>query len=187
MKAWKAATAASGSCGQRLLHPDAEGGEEEAAVDALGVHDRQPGVAVAVLGADRLEVAEQGGHVLRVGIPTSEVLVEAARLGHGVERGIGDEPVDLAGHQESLAPIDLGPLHGPSGHLRVEVAGEGVGGLVVVVVGVEVVKSIVMVHLGCHWSGSSMPSTRSALVRRNLGHTSSLKGDVAHFGHDPLE
>ena len=66
-----------------------------------------------------------------------EVVLEAARLGDRVERGVRDELVDLAAHQQALLAVDVGPLHAPLGHRGVDVAGERVLGLVVVVVGVE--------------------------------------------------
>jgi hypothetical protein len=135
LKAVNAAT--RGIAGQRLLHPHAQGGEEEAPVESLAVHDGQACVAVAVLGADGLELTEQGPHVLGLGVAAPEVLVEAARLGHRVEQGVGDESVDLPAHQQPLPAVDLRPLHGPLGHGRVDVAGVGVDRLVVVVVGVE--------------------------------------------------
>ena len=122
---------------ERLLHAHPKGGEEETALEPLLVHDSQPSLAVAVLGSDGFEIAKEGAHILRLGIPTTEVFVEAARLGHRIEGWVRDEPVDLAAHQQTLAAVDLGPLHGPLGHLRLDEAGEGVGSLVVVVVGVE--------------------------------------------------
>ena len=120
------------------------------------------------------------------GIAAAEVLVEAARLGHRVEGRVGDEPVDLAAHQQPLAAVDLGPLHGPLGHGRVDVAGVRVGRLVVVVVGVEGGVVDAAAGRGRRPAGrsptggldgghrQSSPRTRRALVRRNLGHTSSL-------------
>ena len=44
---------------------------------------------------------------------------------------------DLAAHDVVAAAVDLGPLDAAGPELRVEVAGEGVERLVVVVVGVE--------------------------------------------------
>ena len=86
---------------------------------------------------DRLQVAE---HLLEVDaglVAAPEVVLEAARPGDRVERGVGDELVDLPAHQQAPLAADLGPLHAPLGHLGLDVAGEGVLGLVVVVVGVE--------------------------------------------------
>src|SRR5690606_15054183 len=67
----------------------------------------------------------------------AEVVDQRAGFGHRVERRVRDEPVDLAADEEPLLAVDLGPAHAPALHPLVDVAGEGVGGLVVVVVGVE--------------------------------------------------
>ena len=152
---------------KRLLHADPERREQEAPVEALLVHDPQPGVAVAVLRVNGLELTEEGPHVLGARVATSEVLVEAARLRDGIEERVGDEAVDLPAHQQTPATVDLRPLHGPLGHFGIDVAGVGVGRLVVVVVGVE----DAVLERRRHDS----PRTRRALVRRNLGQTSSLK------------
>ena len=122
---------------QRLLHAHAERREEEGGLEALGVHDLQAGVAVAVGGVDRVQLAEQVGHSGGLGVAAPEVLVERPRLADRVERRVRDEPVDLAADQEALAPVDRRPLHGALGELGLDVAGEGVERLVVVVVGVE--------------------------------------------------
>ena len=81
--------------GERLLEPDAERREEEAAVEPLGVHDGEAGVAVAVLGAvlDALEVAE-GGPDVAGGLLAPEVDVERPGPGDGVERRVRDEAAD---------------------------------------------------------------------------------------------
>jgi hypothetical protein len=121
---------------ERFFHADAERGEEEAAGHALLVHEGDAGVAVAVGGADGLERAERAADVVG-GAAAAEVLVEAAGAGDGVEERVRDEAVDaLVDHQARLA-VDLHPLHAALGQLGVDVTGEGVGRLVVVVVGVE--------------------------------------------------
>ena len=121
---------------QAGLHAHAQSGEHEASAQPLGVHEGQPLVAVAVGGADGVELAEGLAHVAGRGLGP-EVLVEDAGLGHRVEGGVGDEPVDAPGHDQPLLAPDVGPLHAALGHLGVDVTGEGVGGLVIVVVGVE--------------------------------------------------
>ena len=121
---------------QAGLHAHAQGGEHEAPAQPLGVHEGQALVAVSVGRADGVELAEGLAHVAGRGLGP-EVLVEDAGLGHRVEGGVGDEPVDAPGHDQPLLAPDVGPLHAALGHLGVDVAGEGVGGLVVVVVGVE--------------------------------------------------
>src|SRR5205085_9797135 len=54
-----------------------------------------------------------------------------------VERGVRDEAVQLPADEKAASPADLSPLHAPLRHGRGHVPGEGVLGLVVVVVAVE--------------------------------------------------
>ena len=83
---------------QGLLHPDTEGREEDGPLEFLRVHETQPGVAILVFGVvgQAIELAEERRRVGTLGVATPEVLVERARLRHGVPGGIGDEPVDPA-------------------------------------------------------------------------------------------
>ena len=122
-----------------LLHADAEGGKQERTLEALSVHQGQAGIPIPVAGVvgEGLEVAEHGGHVAALGVAPPEVVLEAARAGDRVEGGVRDELVDPATDQQALPAVDHGPLHAALRHGRVDVAGEGVLGLVVVVVGVE--------------------------------------------------
>ena len=112
-------------------------GSRMRALHALLVHEREPRVAVAVSGTDRLQLAEQRIQVGALGVAAAEVLVERAGLAHRVERRVRDEPVDLAADEQSLPAVELGPLDGAFLVLRLDVAGERVDGLVVVVVAVE--------------------------------------------------
>ena len=73
---------------------------------------------------------------LLVGV-AAEVVVHRAGLGDRVERRVHDRVAHLPADDVVLAAVDLGPLHAARPELRVEVAGEGVERLVVVVVGVE--------------------------------------------------
>ncbi len=120
---------------QRLLDADAERGEQEARLDALRVHQLRPGFGLAVRGVDRLELAERGTDVV-AGLLASEVVVEAARSGDRVEGGVRDELEDLPVEDHAPLAADLGPLH-ELRPLRREMADEGVGRLVVVVVCIE--------------------------------------------------
>ena len=124
-----------GVVAQQRLVDHAERREHPARGDALLVHRRQPGVPVAVGGPDRLAVAQQGDRVDLVGV-APEVRRQDPGLGHGVERGVGHGAADPAADHVVHAPTDLAPLDaaGPVG--GVEVAGEGVERLVVVVVGI---------------------------------------------------
>ncbi len=102
----------------------------------LLVELRQARLRIAVTGVDRFEVAERGANVV-TGALAAEVLVEGSRASHGIEQRVRDEAIDPAGHEEAALAVDVGPLHrAPLPSLR-DMAGEGVGCLVVVVVGVE--------------------------------------------------
>ena len=131
-----------------LLHTDSEGREHEAALHALGVHDRQAGLRLAVGRADRVERSERGANVFRRRFPT-EVVVEAAGPGDGVEQRVRDESVDPAVHHEPRLALDRHPLHAATGEGRFDVAGEGVRRLVVVVVGVEEFESQIAHGVTC--------------------------------------
>ncbi len=67
----------------------------------------------------------------------SEVLVHGSRKGYGVEGRVGHRVVHLTADDVVLPPPDLTPLDHPRPERRVQVSGEGVGRLVVVVVAVE--------------------------------------------------
>ena len=125
---------------QRLLHAHSLCGEQEHGLQPLFVHQREAGVAVAVSRVlrDGSQVAEHlpEVHVAGLVLPP-EIVLEAARRGDGVEGWVGDELVDSAAHEEALFSVDLRPLHTSLLHLGIDVANEGVFGLVVMVVGVE--------------------------------------------------
>ena len=111
-------------------------GKEPDLLEPLRVHDLEAGVAIPVLGADRLGRAEELERGAPVGV-APEVLHERARRGHRVERGVGHGAVDAAADGVVLAASHVGPLDDPGPVGRVQVAGEGVERLVVVVVGVK--------------------------------------------------
>ena len=121
---------------EQLLVEDAERREQPDRFEAVLVELREAGVAVAVLGRDRLPLDEELERLLLVGV-AAEVVVHRAGLGDRVEGRVDDRAAHLPADHVVLAPVDLGPLHAARAELRVEVAGEGVERLVVVVVGVE--------------------------------------------------
>ena len=121
---------------ERLLVEHAEGGEEPDLGQALGVHGGEAGVAVAVLGADGLGLAHQLVHGPTVGV-APEVVDQRPGRRDRVERRVGDGPADPAAQRVVAPAADLDPLDHPRPELRVEVAGERIERLVVVVVGVE--------------------------------------------------
>ena len=75
-----------GVADERLLHADAERREQPRGLEVLLVHHLQARVAVAVLGMDRLELAEGRADVLVLGVLALEVEVEASGLGDRVEQ-----------------------------------------------------------------------------------------------------
>ena len=121
---------------KRLLVDHPERGEQPAPGQALLVEHAQSGLGIAVLGADRLVVAEPGERVDPVAV-APEVVVEAAGLGHRVEGGVRDGPAHPPAEHVILAAVDGRPLHAPGPERGVEVAGEGVDRFVVVVVRIE--------------------------------------------------
>ena len=127
---------ASGSCVSSVLVDHAERREQPDLVEAVDVEGGDAGVAVAVLGTDAVAGLEQLERVVVVRV-APEVVGEDAGLGHRVERRVDDGAADLAADHVVLASVDLGPLDDPGAEGRVEVPGEGVERLVVVVVGVE--------------------------------------------------
>ena len=123
---------------ERGLHADAQGGQHDAGVHSLVVHHRQAGIAVAVLGVllYRCQLPERRPEVIRAGPGTEEVRQCPGGRQVG-ERGVRYEPVDGAGHEQATLAVDVGPLDRPFRHLGLQVAGERVGRLVVVVVGIH--------------------------------------------------
>ena len=96
----------------------------------------EAGVAVPVLGTDRLGRAHQLVQRTAVGI-APEVVDQGAGRRDRVEGGIGHGAADPPTQGVVLAPADVDPLDDPGPVGGVEVAGEGIERLVVVVVGVE--------------------------------------------------
>ena len=125
-----------GSCFKQVLVDHAQRREEPDLLDPLRVHDLEAGVAIPVLGTDRLGRAEELERGAPVGI-APEVLHQGAGRGHGVEGGIGDGAADAAADGVVLAASHVDPLDDPGPVGRVQVPGEGVERLVVVVVGVK--------------------------------------------------
>ena len=124
------------SCLMQLLVEDAERREQPHAFEAELVELGDTRVAVAVLGRDRLAFAQELVRLQLVRV-AAEVVVHRAGLGDRVERGVDDRVAHDAADDVVLAPVHLAPLHAARLHLRVDVAGERVERLVVVVVGVE--------------------------------------------------
>ena len=121
---------------QRVLDADAERREQQRAGEALLVHHLQARLAVAVLRAQRLELAERLDDRLLLRVAAVPV-VQRAGLGHRVEGRVGDVGVDRAAHEQPAPAVDVGPPHAPVAQRAVPVPGERVLGLVVVVVEVE--------------------------------------------------
>ena len=135
-----------GVVAQGFFIEHAQRGEQPDLRDALRVHHGQAGVAVPVLGPDRLGLSHQlvHGHTVRI---APEVVEERARRRDRVEGRVGDGVVDAATDGVVAPAVDFGPLDHPRPQRRVEVAGERIERLVVVVVGVEHADS-----RACAWS-----------------------------------
>nr|WP_262402922.1 hypothetical protein [Actinomadura sp. CNU-125] len=126
---------------ERLLHADAEGGEQQCSGDALPVHDLDAGVRVAVLRPDRFEVAERLPDGLAFGIAPVPV-VQRAGTGHRGERRIRDVIVQPAADRRPAPAADLRPAETAASERAVLMPGEGVFGLV----GVEIEDPLVPHH-----------------------------------------
>ena len=87
------------------------GNRKHASMPCSSMHS-QTGVAVAVLRADRLELAERGADVV-AGRLAAEVVVEHTGLGDGIERGVRDEAVDPPADHQALLAVEVRPLHRP--------------------------------------------------------------------------
>jgi hypothetical protein len=94
-------------------------------------------VAVPVFRPNGLQLAEQDAGIGALGITAAEVLVHDPGRRDRVEGGVRDELVHLAPHQQVGLAVQLRPLHGPLAVGRLDVPGERIGGLVVVVIAVE--------------------------------------------------
>ncbi len=121
---------------EQLLVEDAERREQPDRLEAELFELGDARVAVAVLGRDRLALAQELARLLAVGV-AAEVVVHRAGFGDRVERRVDDRVAHPSADHVVLAAVDLAPLHAATAERGVEVAGEGVERLVVVVVGVE--------------------------------------------------
>ena len=93
-------------------------------------------VAVVVLGLEALRLAQDLLERTTFRVLRAEVAVERSRPPDRVVRGVRDELEQLAADDERAAAVHVDPAH-RAAVLAVEVAGERVLGLVVVLVGVE--------------------------------------------------
>ena len=144
-----------GVVGQGLLVDHPEGGEEQAPGQLLLCRGRARRASGSAVGrTDRLPAGQELHGVAVVGV-APEVVVHGPGKGHRVERRIGDGVADLAPDHVVAAPVDLAPLDDPGTERRVEVPGEGVECLVVVVVCVE--DRVVEPRRVQAWSVSSRP------------------------------
>ena len=121
---------------EALLEEAGERGPHQGPVDAQLVHELEarPGLA------ERRRRVDAPAHdlaaALAVGVAGLEVLLLGAGRRDPLEGGVGDVLADRALHRDLRAAVDLDVADEP-GVLRREVAGERVGRLVHVVVGVE--------------------------------------------------
>ena len=121
---------------QHLLDPEPEAGEHPRELDALVVEHLHARVALAVLGLDALWLAEDLLERAALRVLRAEVAVERPGPADRVVGGVRDELQQLAADDQRAAPVHVDPAH-RAAVLPVEMAGEGVLGLVIVLVGVE--------------------------------------------------
>ena len=91
---------------ERLLVQHAERGEEPHLGQVLGVHGGEAGVAVAILGADRLGLAHELVHGPAVGV-APEVVDQRSGRRDRVEGRIGHGPADPAAQRVVAPAVDL--------------------------------------------------------------------------------
>ena len=158
-----------------FLVEHAQGGEEPDPGQALGVHGAEAGIPVAVFGSDRLGRAHQLVQRAAVGI-AAEIVHQGTGRRDRVEGGIGHGPADLPTQGVVLAPADVDPLDDPGTVGGVEVAGEGIERLVIVIVGVED-RSIEGVHV--------MPSRVAGATPLNFRGRAGVRPPCAGRRWDP--
>ena len=107
-----------------------------APVDALLVHQRQPGRRVAEGRERPHRLAEDLAAVLAVGVADAEVVLHGAGAGHHVEGRVRDVLADLAPDDDLRAAPHLDVVDGAPVAVRQEL-GQRVTRLVEVVVGIE--------------------------------------------------
>ena len=122
----------------RALHAHALRREQPRRLYALLVHAPEAGVAVEPLrmlgrGLACQLVADAG----LVALPGKVVVQRAGARAEVDVAGAGDDRVETAAHDVAGHPVDIDHAHAALRELRVAVAGEGVGRLPVVIVGVE--------------------------------------------------
>ena len=122
----------------RALHADALRREQPRRLDALGVHAGQAGVTVEPLGVRGGILAGQLVADPLLAALAGEVVVERPGAGAGVDVArSGDDRMGPLPEEVAGLAVDLPQNDTAVGELRVAVAGEGVAGLPVVIVGVE--------------------------------------------------
>ena len=126
---------------ERLLDAAPERGEQQRGIEALLVGDGDARVAVAVLGAQRLDLHQRRPGSTPFGDLAAEERVEAAGDDDRVEGRVRDEAVDaLADEQLHVLLAVVHRAHAAPLERGIEVPGERIERLVVVVVGVDGVE-----------------------------------------------
>src|SRR6516162_6776530 len=123
---------------ERFLDPAPEGWKHDARLDTLVVDDGDPGVAILVFRSqfELLDPHQRGG-IDALGDLAAEQRVQATRHDDRVEGRVGNEPVDpVADDRLGVAAVAV-HLNAAPAELLVQVPGEGVQRLVVVVVDID--------------------------------------------------
>jgi hypothetical protein len=129
---------------EHLLQAQPEAGQEPGQLDTLSVQDLDPLVAVAVLGLDGLHLDDVADGCA-VGVLGAEVALERTGDADGVVGRVRNDGDELAVHDQGPAPFDVSPADQVP-ELALQVPGQRILGLVVVLVGV--VDLEVDVHVG---------------------------------------
>ena len=133
---------------QHFLDAQAEAGNQPRLVDALLVEAGDAGVAVLVLRLDDLH-RDDVAQFLRVVVLSAEIDLERTWHTDGVVGRVWHDRELLGVDQQRGSPADIGPLDDVA-ELRIEVTGQAVVRLVVVLVGVEQAVVDVRLDLGVH-------------------------------------
>ena len=121
---------------QALLEQAGQRREHQGPVDAQLVHQLEAGAGLAERGDGPHRLADQLPVRLALGVAVPEVLLLGARPGHDLEGRVRDVLADRALDHDLRAAVDLDVVDGAAVPVG-QVPGEGVLGLVEVVVGVE--------------------------------------------------
>src|SRR5690606_15689582 len=160
-----------------LLHEARERRPHDRPVDALFVHELQAGTRLAERGDGVHPPAHQLAPALALGVAPAEVLLLGTRADDAVEGRVRDVLADAAVHRDLRPAGDLDVTDQAVVALR-QVAGEGVAGLVEVVVGVEHLEIELAARHGSPRTSSGVPRGGPREMTSMLDHHTLRPTDV---------